>query len=123
MIDRNFKELGFRRCYSDYCIYVKESTIIALYMYDILIISDSLKDINETKDFLKNRFRMEDMGEAKRFLGMDINRLKDTGNVRISQKDYIESVLKKFGMENCRPAKTPFAPGTKLWKFDETASE
>ena len=65
LIDQKFKELGFKRCLSDYCIYVKESTIVALYVDDILIISDNQDEINKTKAFLQEQFEMEDMGIVK----------------------------------------------------------
>ena len=83
MIDQNFKELKYQRCLSDYCIYVKDTAMITLYVDDILIISDSQKEIDETKRFLKDRFKMEDMGPVKRFLGMDIDQSSE-GNIRIS---------------------------------------
>ena len=48
LINQKFKELGFKCCLSDYCIYVKESIIMALYVDDILIISDNQDEINKT---------------------------------------------------------------------------
>lgn len=122
MIDEKFKDLGFKRCLSDYCIYVKDSTIVALYVDDILIISDDQREIDNTKTFLHDQFEMEDMGRVKRFLGMDIHQ-DEEGNVRISQKDYIESVLKKFDFDTSRPAKTPLAPGVKLRRYEDEITD
>ena len=65
LINQKFKELGFKCCLSDYCIYVKESTIVALYVDDILIISDNKDEINKTKAFLREQFEMEDMRIVK----------------------------------------------------------
>jgi hypothetical protein len=50
---------------------------------------------------------------VKRFLRMDIDQAPN-GDIRINQKDYVKSVLDKFGMLNCRLTKMPFAAGEKL---------
>jgi hypothetical protein len=88
------------------------------------IVYTSKEGIDKTKAFLHQRFKMEDIGPVKRFLGMDVHQDSE-GNIRISQKDYVESILKKYNMETTgtRSAKTPFAPGTKLQKFEETATD
>jgi hypothetical protein len=48
---------------------------------------------------------MSMMGELKYFLGFQIKQLQD-GNF-ISQAKYIQDILKKFGMKNGKPIKTP----------------
>lgn len=120
-IDAAFRKYGFKRCHSDYCVYVKDQVIVALYVDDILIISDNENEIINTKSFLRYEFEMEDMGEVKRFLGMDIKRMAN-GDYTINQRDYVRKILKRFGMHNCKPSKTPFSPGTKLQAFDGEAS-
>ena len=95
---------------------------MALYVDDILIISDNQDEINKTKAFLQEQFEMEDMGIVKRFLGMDIDQTPN-GDIRINQKDYVKSVLDKFGMLNCRPSKTPFVAGEKLRSYEGVAEE
>jgi len=45
------------------------------------------------------------LGEAKKFLGIDLEYEPD-GSICLSQKAYIEEVLERFGMENCRLSKT-----------------
>jgi len=53
------------------------------------------------------------LGEAKKFLGIDLEYEPD-GSICLSQKAYIEEVLERFGMENCRPSKTPLLAGERL---------
>jgi hypothetical protein len=45
------------------------------------------------------------MGELKYFLGFQIKQLKE--GTFISQTNYIQDILKKFGMKNGKPIKTP----------------
>ena len=43
----------------------------------------------------------------------------DTGDVWIGQPTYTQAVIRKFGMENTKPVKTPVTPGAKLEKGTE----
>jgi hypothetical protein len=52
-----------------------------------------------------HKFKMSMMGELKYFLGFQIKQLQD-GTV-ISQTKYIQDILKKFGMKDDKPIKTP----------------
>jgi hypothetical protein len=48
---------------------------------------------------------MSMIGELSFFLGLQIKQLKD--GIFISQSKYFKDVLKKFGLENAKPIKTP----------------
>jgi hypothetical protein len=51
------------------------------------------------------KFEMYMMGELKYFLEFQIKRLQE--GTFISQTKYIQDILKKFGMKNDKPIKTP----------------
>jgi hypothetical protein len=51
------------------------------------------------------KFEMSMMGELKYFLGFQIKQLQD--GTFISQTKYIQGILKKFGMKDGKPIKTP----------------
>ena len=57
-------------------------------------------------------------GEMKLFLGLQINQC-DRG-ISISQTKYINEMLNKFKMEDCKPVGTPMVTGCKLSKDDTT---
>jgi hypothetical protein len=52
------------------------------------------------------KFEMSMMGELKYFLGFQIKQLQD--GTFISQTKYIQDILKKFGMKDGKPIKTPW---------------
>ena len=39
---------------------------------------------------------------------------QEDGKVWIGQSNYIENILKKVGMDNCKPVATPVVPNSKL---------
>jgi hypothetical protein len=66
--DRTLTSVGFVVNEADKCVYYRygggEGVILCLYVDDILILGTSLDMIKETKDFLSNKFEMNDLGRS-----------------------------------------------------------
>ena len=56
--------------------------------------------IHETKQFLSKNFDLTDLGEAIYVLAIEIDRGRSCGILGLSQRIYIEKVLKIFSMYN-----------------------
>jgi hypothetical protein len=54
---------------------------------------------------MTQKFEMSMMGELNYFLGFQVKQLKD--GTFISQMKYTQDLLKRFGMKDTKPAKTP----------------
>jgi len=112
-------EFGFVRCKSDHSIFMLTrdgfTTYLALYVDDLLIISENDDHLAEVKRRLAEKFEMKDLGVAKKFLGMEIE-YGDDGSITIHQDRYIQSLLRRHGMEDCNPVSTPLDTSTKLVK-------
>ena len=63
---------------------------------------------------MQREFEMSMIGELQFFLGLQIKQLKE--GLFICQEKYTNELLKKFGMENCKVAKTPMSTSIKLDK-------
>ncbi|KAI5316435.1 hypothetical protein L3X38_036142 [Prunus dulcis] len=102
----------------DECIYQKFQArhyiFMLLYVDDILLASSNLSLLHDTKRMLSNHFQMTDLGEANYVLGIEISRDREMGLLSLSQKGYIERILKRFNMENCIGCDVPFSNGDKL---------
>jgi hypothetical protein len=59
------------------------------------------------------KFEMSMIGELKYFLGFKIKQLED--GTFISQTKYIQDILKKFGMKDGKPIKTPMGTNGHLY--------
>ena len=68
---------GFKENLVDQCIYLKISgskiCIIVLYVDDMLLASNNMGMIFETKQFLSKNFDMKDLGEASYVIGIEIH--------------------------------------------------
>lgn len=69
------------------------------------IFSNSNNETDYLKNELSNKFKIKDLGELKSCLGMRVGR--DENGISLDQERYIEQVLEKFGMSDCKPIGTP----------------
>ena len=86
--------------------------MIAVYVDDLIIMSDSDNQLKEVKNSLYQRFKMTDLGEIHHCLSVVVERANNS--LRLSQKPYIQQLLQKFKMESCHPVSTPAACDVKL---------
>ena len=102
----------------DKCVYTKctenECVIITLYVDDMLIFGTSLSVVHSTKRFLASQFHMKDMCKAKLILGVKITRMGDS--IMLSQEQYVEKILKRFGHFDAKPVSTLYDDKTHLMK-------
>ena len=64
---------------------------------------------------------MTDMGDASRVLGRNITRDREEGTITISQKNYTEDIVQRYGIRGCNPAYTPgVGPELSLDQPDES---
>ena len=81
------------------------SVIICLYVDDMLIIGSNNEVIKTTKKMFNNKFNMKDLGVANVILGIKISKMSN--GLILSQKHYIEKILKKFKQDDSSPTRTP----------------
>ena len=109
---------GFEQNVVDDCVYHKFSgskmIFLVLYVDDILLATNDTGMLYATKKFLSKNFEMKDLGEASFVLGIEILRNRSQYTLRLSQRNYIDKVLKKFDMEYCKPGDTPISKGDKF---------
>jgi len=54
------------------------------------------------------------MSKPFKVLGILITRNTHQGTLKLSQPEYIESMLQRYGMSDCNPVATPIDKGTHL---------
>ena len=110
-LDKLLKELGFVQSNFDTCIYYRcengKILIIAVYVDDLLILSNNKGEKQNLKADLMKRLKMKDLGEAHYCVGIHIQRDRDTGTISLDQEKYIEQVLNRFNMTECNGVSTP----------------
>ena len=62
---------------------------------------NSTEIVGRTKSDLKTRFEMTDSGKCAFVLGIELVD-NDDGSVTLCQRRYVDDVLKRFGMSDCK---------------------
>jgi hypothetical protein len=125
--DKVINKFGFAENQVDNCIHIKINgsmfIILVLYVDDILLASSDKNLLHEAKGFLSSNFDMKGLDDASYVLGIEIHRDRTKGVLGLSQKAYIEKVLKKYNMHECSTTPVPFIKGGKLGTFQSPMNQ
>jgi len=122
------QDLHFTRTRSDAGVYHRQddggTLIIILYVNDITILGDNLKNVEKIKTTLSNRYEMTDLGEIESYLGVRIKRDRSNKRLEIDQSRYILEIVDRFGLSDAHPVCTPLPTGADMFleKYNEQAS-
>jgi hypothetical protein len=123
-LDKYLQQAGFRKGSADSNLYIKVSQgnilLIEVYVDDIIFGSDDDRLSQKFAKDMQSEFEMSLLGELSFFLGLQIR--QNNKGIFISQTKYIREMLKRFGMEDCKPVITPMQTSCKLSKDDDSKS-
>ena len=113
------EKIGFVVCVHDSCLFVRHvndcvNAVVCVWVDDIIYCGkdDDLVDWFEKE--VKTKFRVSECCMLSWFLGMNVT-VNET-SITVNQEKYIENLLKKFGMSDCKALSTPIAEHVKLTK-------
>jgi hypothetical protein len=119
--DDTTKRFGFELNIEDNCVYAKfkngKYVFLILYVDDILLASKDVSQLRETTKFLSSNFDMKDLGEASYVLGIEIRRDIKNRVLGLSQKTYLEKILKKYNMHTSKATPAPIVKGDSFGNF------
>ncbi|KAF0688449.1 hypothetical protein As57867_019867, partial [Aphanomyces stellatus] len=102
--------IGFQVSAYDPCLYIKivdgHCVLLLVYVDDVLVTGSSADLIARTKGELKKRFEMTDSGKCAFVLGIELVYNTD-GSVTMCQRRYVDDILKRFGMDECKAVVSP----------------
>ncbi|GJT52260.1 retrovirus-related pol polyprotein from transposon TNT 1-94 [Tanacetum coccineum] len=94
--------------------------IVQIYVDDIIFGSTSQNLCDDFAKIIHDEFDMSMMVALNFFLGLQIKKMED--GIFFNQSKYIKEMLKKFGLEDSKPTKTPMSTEIKLTKDYEADS-
>jgi hypothetical protein len=116
---KHLRKLGCTQLRTDSAVFIRRTNgipvIIMIHVDDMAIMSPSRDLVDEFKRQLAEKFEIEDNGPISSFLGLKVTRNRTTRTLELSQKTYIESVVKEFlhgELVNSKP--TPLEPNQRL---------
>lgn len=113
----------FTQSLADPCVYTRNSKtdgliILIIWVDDIIISATTLDLLTSVKETLCRKFKMKDLGKLSWFLGTNFKCNKDA--IEMGQTQYIDKILSKFKMTDCKPKSTPCALGVEKGSEEES---
>ena len=109
--------LGYTRCTSDTCVYVKTSRtgkviIVPIFVDDVFpaCATEDLAELRADLKVLMDKYKIAEFANAEVALGMRITRDRQARAIKLDQTVLIRKLLRQYNMENCKAAATPEAP-------------
>src|SRR3954452_21176366 len=105
-IHKTLTTVGFKRSPFDEGLYIRRDCWLLLYVDDLLIAVKELKTVQYIKRLLVQKYAMKDLGEAKQFLGIQIEYNRQEGTIKLHQSNAIQALLERYGVERANPVHT-----------------
>lgn len=110
-INKFLQTLGFTRSELEPCLYFIHKngklTLLGLYVDDILLLSEDPKTIKDVKAAIFKKYKVKDMGIAKKYLNIDL--CYELTGIVMNLKSYIGKMLDKFGLNSIKPKGLPLS--------------
>ncbi|KAL5577768.1 hypothetical protein UlMin_019467 [Ulmus minor] len=91
---------------------LKEEVYLEQPADDIIVTGSCKEEIEQVILLLNRSFSLKDIGDLNYFLGIEVKATRE--GLHLSQKRYIEDLLKRSKMDNARPLPTPMVSSLKL---------
>ena len=115
-LSMQLQHLGFTSSKADTSLFFYSkgniTVFVLVYVDDIIVASSSQEATTCLLKGLKLEFALKDLGDLHYFLGIEVKQIRD--GILLSQEKYTADVLKRVGLENCKPVSTPISTSEKL---------
>ncbi|UYV82781.1 K02A2.6-like, partial [Cordylochernes scorpioides] len=102
-------DCGLEKLKSDPCLFKWKNEgkyfYVGIYVDDFITVSDSEDTSNRFINKLRHHLEIKDVTCKGMFLGIKI--IQDKEGISLQQSHYVQQILQKYGMENCKEVSTP----------------
>ena len=110
--------LGFQRSDVDQAVFFrreKESlSIVLVHVDDCTITATSMNLINDFKLRISQHVEITDLGELHWLLGIEVKRDRERRTIHLSQRSYIDSIIRRYGFQDLKPVSIPMDTNVRL---------
>ena len=122
-LKKELEQMSFKASDSDAGLYIaqhKGSNIyILVYVDDILIVAKDMAAVIHVKERLTTVFDVRDLGEAKYFLGMSLDRDRAEHTLKMSQKRLASELVDKYGLKEGKTKTVPMSPSIRITQTED----
>lgn len=112
--------LGFKGSKADTSLFYYSKCDIIMFMLiyvdDIIVVSSKQEAVTALLQDLHNDFPLKDLGDLHYFLGIEVAKTKH--GIILTQEKYVNDLLKRANMADCKPVSTPLSTSEKLSVYE-----
>ena len=120
-MDQRMKTIGFHPTLSDSAVYIRRTnlgeTITAIHVDNFLTFASCPAELKSARTQIHELFEMKEE-DPDWMLGFRIVEDRKSHTMAIDHSQYVNTILKRFRMEECDPKPTPMEPNVILSKED-----
>jgi hypothetical protein len=109
--------MHFTRLKTDVCVYMRDGAYLLVYVDDMLIIAESSTITDTILKELSSAFETKRLGFPELMLGLQFKIVQ--GGVIVHQSNYIDSLLERFQMQDCKGKETPLCSTTNYYDVND----
>ena len=116
LLHKELVAAGYLQLISDSAVYIRKAdhiTILVIHVDNIISFRSGKSSLDDTCTKLHRIFKMKEE-DPNWLMGFKLIENCNEGTIAIDHSLYIDTILQRFGMENCNPTRTPLDPGTLL---------
>ena len=126
-LNKQLESLGWKPTTVDPYTYARRTTgsieVIAVWVDDLLLFTSDTTLMSKMKLELKSIFKITDLGDPAKIVGIEIKRDCVKRTIMISQKQYIDTILQREELQNAHPVAIPMDPNLQLQPLGESADK
>jgi hypothetical protein len=112
-------KLGFTQCATDQAVFFRrrdpnEHTMVVIHVDDCTMATKSISHVDELKAMIRKHVEITDLGQLHWLLGIEVTRNRDAHTISLSQRSYVDSIIRRFNFEDLKPVSNPMEPSTRL---------
>ncbi len=115
-LSKKLYDMGFQGSKADTSLffYNKGDLIIFVLIYvdDIIVTSSRQEAVPALLQDLQKEFALKDLGDLHYFLGIEVTKV--SGGIVLTQDKYVNDLLRRVNMFDCKPVSTPLSTSEKL---------
>src|ERR1700678_3166359 len=110
--------MGFKRCDVDQAVFYRRKggtlIIVLVHVNDCSIAGTSIALILKFKIEIAKYVTITNLGELHWILEIEVKRIRENRTIHLSQRSYIESMLRRYGFEDIKPVSLPMETSIRL---------
>ncbi|UYV75180.1 hypothetical protein LAZ67_12002775 [Cordylochernes scorpioides] len=115
-------EIGLTQLKSDKCVFTfrngNSHLLLGLHVDDMIIINSNPEILHDIIQKIRLHFKIKESLTTCNILGIEI--IKEDVRLILKQENYINKILQKYNMQDCKHISTPLDPNTNLDNFNSS---